>query len=197
MSFIMSLETKGLSLPDYDHVVDSIAPLALHASVSSLHGTICGYLCAGAETQAEVYIRALAGTKKDKASRSAILVLFELFSVSEQQMKDFDFEFTMLLPYVEDPLRVRAQAFGEWCEGFVQGMNMAGIDAGQFDDEEAQDALQHLIEFAELDYESLEVGEDDEQALMEVYEYARMAVIRLHGDLVMSERARGDSGTTH
>lgn len=67
----------------------------------------------------------------------------------------------------------------------------------QFYEEESQDALQHLMEFAELDCETLEVGEEDERALMEVSEYTRMAVLRLHSDLVLHERELGDSGTTH
>lgn len=52
-----------------------------------------------------------------------------------------------------------------------------------FADEEDQEALQHIIEFAQLDCDLLDVDEEDEQALMEVSEYTRMAVLRLHNDL--------------
>ena len=193
----MSVENNPLHLPEYDHFVDTIAVLALEISGSELHGMMCGYLCAGADSQGEAYLRALLNNKKDEASRSALLSMFAVFSVSQQQISKFDFEFEMLLPDDHEPLIERAQAFSEWCEGFTQGLDMAGVGLDQFYEEEAQEALQHIIEFAELDCDSLDVDEEDERALMEVSEYTRMAVIRLHGDLVMHERERGDSDIRH
>lgn len=193
----MSVENNRLHLPDYDGFIEAITALTLDISGSELHGVMCGYLCAGAATQGEAYLRALLNNKKDEASRSAILAMFDVFSISQQQIVNFDFDFEMLLPDENSPLIDRARAFSEWCEGFTQGLSMAGVGIDQFYEEEAQEALQHLIEFAELDCDSLDMDEEDEKALMEVSEYARMAVIRLHGDLVMNERERGGSGTTH
>ncbi|HAT3978578.1 TPA: UPF0149 family protein [Legionella pneumophila] len=193
----MSLDNDSLHLPKYDDFVQSISVLALTMSGSELHGIMCGYLCAGADSQGEAYIRALLNNKKDEQSRNALLSMFSVFSISQQQINNFDFEFEMLLPDDDESLVTRAQAFSEWCEGFTQGLTIAGVGMEQFYEEESQDALQHLIEFAELDCESLEVGEEDERALMEVSEYTRMAVLRLHSDLVLHEREFGDSGTTH
>ncbi|HFE6329584.1 TPA: UPF0149 family protein [Legionella pneumophila] len=193
----MSLDNDSLHLPKYDDFVQSISVLALTMSGSELHGIMCGYLCAGADSQGEAYIRALLNNKKDEQSRNALLSMFSIFSISQQQMNNFDFEFEMLLPDDDESLVTRAQAFSEWCEGFTQGLTIAGVGMEQFYEEESQDALQHLMEFAELDCESLEVGEEDERALMEVSEYTRMAVLRLHSDLVLHERELGDSGTTH
>lgn len=194
---MMSAEQNPLHLPKYDDFVESIAVLILEQSASALHGLLCGYLCAGADTQGEAYIRALLHNKKDEDSRRAILSLFSAFSISQQQINHFDFSFELLLPDEYEPLMDRAKAFSQWCEGFSQGLSMAGVDADQFYEEEAQEALQHISEFAELDYDSLDVEEDDERSLMEVVEYTRMAVIRLHGDLVMNERERGGAGTAH
>jgi uncharacterized protein YgfB (UPF0149 family) len=193
----MSVENNRLNLPEYDSFVDSIAVLALNISGSELHGMMCGYLCSGAASQGEAYLRALLNNKKDEASRSAFLNMFAVFSVSQQQISNFDFDFKMLLPDENQSLIERAQAFSEWCEGFTQGLSMSGVGMDQFYEDEAQEALQHIIEFAELDCDTLGVDEEDEKALMEVSEYARMAVIRLHGDLVMNERDRGGSETTH
>lgn len=193
----MTLQNSPLHLPEYGAFIESIAVLALPISGSQLHGMLCGYLCAGADRQGEAYIRALLHNKKGEDSRNAVLALFAVFSVSQQQISHFDFEFEMLLPDDEAPLIERARAFTEWCEGFTQALTLVGIDHDQFEEEEAQDAMQHLLEFSELDCDSLDVDEEDEKALMEVSEYARMAVIRLHGDLLMSERKRGDADTTH
>lgn len=193
----MPVENSRLHLPEYDDFNESIAVLALDISGSQLHGMMCGYLCAGADSQGEAYISALLNNKKDEASRSAILAMSAVFSISQQQISNFDFEFELLLPDENESLIDRAQAFSEWCEGFTQGLNLAGVGLDQFYEEEAQEALQHIIEFADLDCGSIDIDEEDESALMEVSEYARMAVLRLHGDLVMHERERGGSETTH
>ena len=194
----MSGEREHLYLPNYDEFAETIAVLALQVSASLLHGMMCGYLCAGADNQGEAYVRALLNNKKDEVSRNAVLALFAVFSISQQQIYNFDFEFQMLLPDDGQSLLERAQAFSEWCEGFTQALTLAGVNTNQFYEEEAQEAFQHLIEFAELDCDSLDVGENDEQALMEVSEYTRMAVLRLHSDLIMKEKERdGITGITH
>lgn len=60
----MSLDNDSLHLPKYDDFVQSISVLALTMSGSELHGIMCGYLCAGADSQGEAYIRALLNNKK-------------------------------------------------------------------------------------------------------------------------------------
>jgi len=193
----MSAENNSLSLPLYDDFVESIGCLSLPISASELHGMMCGYLCASADAQGESYLRALLNNKKDQESRSALLSMFSVFTISQQQIANFDFDFEMLLPDDDEMLVARAQAFSEWCEGFTQALTTAGVDADQFYEEEAQEALQHIIEFADLDCDTLDVDEEDEKALMEVSEYARLAVLRLHGDLIANEKERGGSETTH
>lgn len=193
----MHQEHKTLHLPDYDDFNERISVLMLDVSPSELHGQLCGYLCAGADAQGEAFINALLNNKRDSESRSALLELFSTFSISQQQFNQFDFAFEFLLPDDNQPLLDRAQAFSEWCSGFVEALQLAGVDREQFYEEEAQEALSHLEDFALLEYESVEVSEEDEVALMEIMEYARMAVIRLHGDLLMNERERGESDRAH
>lgn len=193
----MSPENTPTHLPDYQNFSHTISALELPFSGSELHGMMCGYLCAGAASEGDAYLRALTSSKKDKSTRAAALAIFEVYTISQQQLGNFDFGFELLLPDENEPLIDRAQAFSEWCEGFTQSMAIAGISVEQFQEEESQEALHHLQEFAQLDYESLEVEEEDEKALMEVSEYARMAVLRLYGDLKASNSGHGSTKTTH
>ncbi|ASQ47442.1 UPF0149 family protein [Legionella clemsonensis] len=192
----MFTENKALHLPAYQMFIDTISVLALPISGSELHGVMCGYLCAGAITEGEAYLRALTvKAKKDEATRAAAMAMFDVFLISQQQLTNFDFEFQLLLPDDEESLMTRAQAFGEWCEGFTQGIAMAGVNYEQLQEKEAQEALHHILEFAQLDYESLQVDEEDEKALVEVSEYTRMAVLKIYGDLL--EDNPRDSRTAH
>lgn len=193
----MSTANSPLHLPDYHTFLESIAILGLPISGSELHGVMCGYLCAGANNEGEAYLRALMTNKNDANLRGAALALFGLYAVSQQQITGFNFEFQLLLPDDQDPLADRAQAFSEWCEGFVQGITMAGVSYDDLEEDDAQEALQHLTEFAQLDYYTLHIDEEDEQALMEVSEYARMAVLHVFLDLQSSNLKKGNSETAH
>lgn len=184
-------------LPDYHNFINSIAVLDLPMSASELHGVICGYLCAGATSAGEAYLRALMPKTNDSTARAAALALFEVYSVSQQQIANFDFSFQLLLPDDDEPLAERAKAFGECCEGFIQGMTLAGLNCDQLHEEESQEAWQHLSEFAKLDYHSLHIDEEDERALMEVSEYARMAMLRIYSELQINSSANASSETAH
>lgn len=180
-------------LPTWPTVIDSLALLPLTISASTLHGQLCGLLCAEAMDKAESYIMALVGSQKNDNARIALKVLFSMYSISQQQILDEDFSFQLMLPEDHELLFDRAQAFTEWCTGFVQGLEMADIAENAFE-EDAQETLQHIREFAEMDCASLDISEEDEKAFMQVSEYTRMAVLRLHNDLVahkkISEKAK-------
>lgn len=194
----MSYVNNSGRLPACEDFEDSIAVFHLPISVSELHGVMCGYLCAGALHEGEMYLRALmVRQEKNSITREAARALFDVYEISRQQIVNLDFEFQLLLPNDDMMLCLRAQAFSEWCEGFTQGMTLAGIDYNQFEDDDSQEALQHLYEFADLDYQELDVTEDDEKALMEVSEYARMAVLRLSGDIQANKSGGKPVDTTH
>jgi yecA family protein len=189
----MSATENSLQLPNYETFSHSIANLGLPISSSELHGVLCGYLAAGASHDGETYIRALMTNKNAGMTRDAALALFNLYTTTQQQMTHQGFEFQLFLPEDTEELIERAEAFSEWCEGFSQGITMAGIHLDDLHDEETQEALQHITEFAELDYQSIQIDAEDEQSLLEVCEYARVAVMHIYSDL----NTNTQSQTTH
>ncbi len=192
----MPTDSISLHLPDYYTFIEAIASLALPISASELHGVMCGYLCAGATRDGEAYLRALMTSQPEPAKRAATVALFGVYAVSHQQIVNFTFEFQLLLPDEQEPLADRAHAFREWCEGFMQGIRMAGASYDELQEEEAQEAMQHLLEFSQLDCDELQTDEEDERALMEVCEYARMAVLHIYSDL-QSSKSSAELATAH
>jgi yecA family protein len=193
----MSTINTTLHLPNYAYFLESIAVLDLPFSASELHGVMCGYLSAGATREGDAYLRALMSHRQGQDARKAASSLFNVYAVSQQQITGHDFDFQLLLPDENASLRDRTQAFSEWCEGYAQGINLAGIDFGALDEEEVQEAFDHITEFAQLDYESLDVGDEDERALMEVSEYTRMAVLRIYSELQAEKIGNLDDETAH
>ena len=179
----MSTHTQEATLPSYDQIQLSLAPLNLPLSISELHGLICGYICAGSKSQAEAYLRTLMASFQQLDANEASSLLFTCFSVSQHLIEAFDFSFQLLIPDDDASLAVRAQAFSDWCEGFTQGLTLSNVGFDHFHDAEAKNALGHIEEFAQLDHDSLAMDEDDESALLEIQEYTRLAVLRLYGDL--------------
>ena len=194
----MSVERKPDPFPVYLSFVDTIGVLELAVSASELHGVMCAYLCAGAFQEGELYLRALLVRKqKNSQLQAAVLASFELYELSKHYINQPDFEFRLLMPDDDTPLIERARAFGEWCKGFIEGLELAGVGYHELEEDDSQEALQHLHEFAGLDYLTLDVDEEDEKSLMEVSEYTRMAVLRLSGDIKAHGKGRVGSDTAH
>lgn len=174
---------QTIQLPGFQAFNQAISALDLPISSSELHGVMCGYLVAGAYRQGEAYLRALMLKKPESSLREAARALFAVYAVTEQQLANLGFEIQLLLPADEAPLNDRARSFSEWCEGFSQTMIIVGISSASLKTEEAQEALQHITEFALLDYAEVDVSEEDERALMEVIEYTRVAILHIHSDI--------------
>ena len=169
-------------LPEYDIFCEQIAALALPISASQMHGTLSAYLCMGALFKGEAYLRALTTNHRGELTKIAIEALFNVYTISLYQMQQDNFSFQLLLPDDEQSLSERAQAFSEWCVGFIKAVENIGVNKNLLE-EDSQEALSHLTEFSELDYHALQINEEDERALMEVSEYTRMAVLRLYWDI--------------
>ena len=193
----MSPVSESIPLPSYPRFLDAISVLNLPISGSELHGIMCGYVSTGSIDPGNLYLRALIAKPANEAERLAMLTLFETYAASQQQIEGFGLEFKLLLPDDDQSLLHRAQAFSEWCEGFLQGIRMSGLDYNQLEDEAVQDAIAHIGDFADLDYQSLEFGEADEQSLMEITEYTRMAVLHVHSDLQAHRLNQDDAETEH
>ncbi len=193
----MVLSDGFVKLPTYLDFSRAIANLRLPISCSELHGVLCGYLVANGQKGGEAYLRALLAKRKSEETRQAALALFDVFTISQQQLAQLGFEFELMLPEDNESLSVRAQAFSEWCEGFAQGLTVSGLDFNKLQNEETQEAIQHITEFAQLDYDELHVNEEDERALLEVIEYTRIAVLSIHADMQTHCGTGGAQGTTH
>lgn len=187
----MVLSDGVMILPDYHSFSQAIASLQLPISCAELHGVLCGYLAAGGMRQGESYLQSILSQQHSKQTRAAATALFDVLTISQHQLSNLGFDFELLLPADDLSLATRARAFSEWCEGFTQGLTVAGFDFNKLDTDDAQEAVQHITEFAQLDYEALQVNEEDERALTEVIEYTRMAVLAIHAETLIQHKQEG------
>ncbi len=177
-------------LPEYDAVQDQLGALLIPISAAELHGALSGCICAGAEltpknwlafalTDAEMDGKATAGTPLNQ--------LFD--TVSVQFAGDvMDFAFDVYLPDEDKPVTERGPAMVEWCQGFLGGFGVVPMPAQSLS-EESVEVLQDLAKIAasDLNYEDTET---DEEALIEVCEYIRVAALLLYNERVVNRQHR-------
>lgn len=173
-------------LPSHDEVAGEIARLQLGVDASELHGSLCGFVSAGAEPARDDWTLCLALDAEAPAPPHDG-ALDRLYRASRAQLSDPQLGFGLLLPLDERPLVERAEALLAWCRGFLGGFGLgAGADAPL--SVESAEALDDLSKIAasRLSYED---PDGDEAALVEVAEFVRVAALLLHGDCVDAVRS--------
>jgi uncharacterized protein YgfB (UPF0149 family) len=167
---------------DFDGLGERLALLSeLAPSASEAHGMLCGLLCAHAPGAERVWVdELLRGT--DPQDLSAADLGRELRRLGDDTREEMDgpgLGFTPLLPPDDRPLRERAIGLYDWSRGFLYGLGLAGVDASQLS-EQTREAIVDLADVTRLDLDSLDDGEDNEEALVELVEFVWVAAMLLY-----------------
>ena len=154
---------------------------------SELHGSLCGWLAGGGGDGPDWLARVLADADAAPVAPGEPLDL--LRQASTAQLEDREFGFELLLPPAEASLYERSGALFAWCRGFVGAFGLAAGARPPLS-AEGEEALADLVRLSAAAPE--EGGdEEDEDALAEIEEYVRVAVLLLHGDCALGPRHRG------
>ena len=197
----MTEKTSAVKLPQYAELDSAIERLSLKTHLSEIHGTLCGFIGVGAINQAEAYIKELIEDVDVHQHEADVRALVNLLQIVYQQMETMSFDFHLLVPDDDAPLPARAKAMSRWCHGYSDGFLQSGIDITELKTDESRDALYHITEVSQLDYDSISISEEDEKAFVELYEYVRMAVLMIHSEvthkLTNEQDDKGDNKTVH
>jgi uncharacterized protein YgfB (UPF0149 family) len=175
-----------MTLPTPEDVDQAARSLGLGATPFELHGGLCGWLAGGGDNAADWPARVLADPSL--ATPAPDGVLDELRTATVTQLEDRGFGFDLLLPEAAAGLEERAQALFDWCRSFLGGFGLAAVGEASLSD----DGAEALADLGKLAQASPELGEseEDEDALAELEEFVRVAVLLLHGDCVLAPRHR-------
>lgn len=172
------------TLPDWPEVAAAADRLSLASSPAELHGALCGWLAAGGGDVAGWLAQIMADPALPAPQAGD--ALDRLRTVSAAQLADPAFGFQLLLPET-DKAAARAEALFAWCRAFLGGFGLAVNDKPL--SEEGQEALRDLANLGAADVDENDDGSDDE-ALAEIEEYLRMAVLLLHADCALGAQQR-------
>lgn len=180
------MPVPSIELPDLSAVDAQSRQLSLAASPSELHGALCGWLAGGGASLREWPAKVLADDAV--ATPEADSALDQLRLASAAQLSDRSFDFALLLPDAEASLSERSGALFDWCRGFLGGFGLAGASANALS-VEGREALGDLAKLAVAQPQD-DGDEEDEEALVEIEEFVRVAALLLHGDCVLASQHR-------
>jgi len=146
---------------------------------AEIHGEYCGLACVmGADAGPAWAAAILAETKGDKAGVSDTL---QSLAVATWNTLDAgDMELLLLLPPDEEPLEMRAESLGFWCQGFMHGLGAGGDQQDANRPSLADGVVREIIgDFSEITRAAFTCGETEheaEAAYIELVEFVRVSV---------------------
>jgi hypothetical protein len=97
-------------------------------------------------------------------------------------MDEGELGFNPLLPDDEIALVERVAALAQWCDGFVGGLGLGGLDDEHGLSETGREAVEDLGRIARTEL-TLDGDEADESAFVEVLEFVRIGAILVYEEL--------------
>ncbi|MCU0937345.1 MAG: UPF0149 family protein [Gammaproteobacteria bacterium] len=181
--------------PTYAAVDAALRRADSELTAAETHGLICAMLCADPGTPDARWMEEVvpaAGAGAAGAAEARVL-LGRLRVDTASALAGEESGLRLLLPEDEAALSLRTQALVLWCEAFLYGLGLSGVQAERSLGPEGREVLADLVEVSRLDPEAS--GEEDERAYTEVSEFVRVAVMLLYEDL--RERDQTDRPKVH
>lgn len=185
-----------MTMPNYQKVNNIFSTVNQMPSAAEAHGMICGFICAGNKLDGKSWLDPILGRAQNiekELLASCKLILLELYEISSIKLQSFEFDFELLLPDDEESLQYRAEALSHWCQGFIIALNRIGITEAEMQTQDAKEAISHIFEISKLNYDSIDISENDEEAYAEVMEYVRMAVLMVYSEIAVEQEKGGNS----
>lgn len=148
-------------------------------SAAEAHGMATGMLCVNDQADSDQWLTELLRNALPIADEQQ-QIFGRLFEETRRLLTSDEFEFDLFLPDDDAPINEQIEALKNWCIGFLAGVGFANSSSNWPGD--VNEILKDIIEFTKLETEEIS-SEDDENALMEVTEFLRSAVLLLRDEL--------------
>ncbi len=175
-------------LPDYLTTFDAMRRAGLSFSPSEAQGIAAGLLAGDIADPGRHWADALYAdfAEGDALATEARTLLDQVYQATVAQLADTGFGLALWLPGEA----VAAEGYDvteglrDWVQGFLYGFGLAGEQASRERlGDEGREALHDLYEIGRLAIPEGPLDEEEQQALAELEEYIRVAVMTLHADM--------------
>lgn len=185
--------------PDIDTVTSALEQLGAAMDAAECHGTLCGLICVMTKLEYNTWLdKAFPGINRAQTlSPEVAEPLSRLYERTQNQLNGPVCDFTLLLPADNQPLAQRTQALGDWCQGFLMGMSLGGIEDFSTLPSDAAEMARDLINVSRIEEHEIEESEADEVSLSEIIEYVRTGVLLINEEMHPGKAAPLENQTLH
>ena len=168
---------------DLTELVVAVEQLELGANAFEFHGGICGLLCARGPGAVDRWLRDSGVTiRPDVDAREQLLETLHCAEADVwRALNAASFDFDLVLPADEVEMNERVEALAAWCQGFVTGLGLGGVEDSQADESghaEIDEIVADLAEISRVTLTDEDVGDLDRAGfdLAAVTEHVRVCV---------------------
>jgi uncharacterized protein len=176
-----------VQLPDYYDVTDALTTLSALGTAAQSHGLLCALMCAHARINREAWVDSLLSSHiepNDEKAREAYQMLHDVFNITKDAFLANEFELPILLPEDDSPLPERIDALGEWCQGYLTGLHLLGMDVEKNGNADIQECLQDLLAISQVELTPEDqMDQESEGHFLSLEEHARVAVLTIMQEL--------------
>lgn len=172
--------SEQTAIPDYADCALILNEPQTNQNPSQVHGLICGFIC-GRRDENTIDLNKFFPTLHDNQACREIIQT--LYAASFGQLNQFSFEFELLLPDDDTEINVRSEALGLWCQGFITALQQENPDIEKLPKGELSEALDDLLEIAQVSFGDIEDDDENEAAYFELIEYVRLSVLMIYQEL--------------
>ena len=186
---------------NYEDLSAPILRLDPDKEPSEIHGSLCGILCANNSIDENSWAQLVIPQidPNNLIHTESLECLNQLYKQTVEQLNDPSCEFQLILPS-EDNADTQAQvdSLGEWCQGFLIGLNLGGINDFNSLPEDSAELVQDFTEIARAGTSyQLDDNDENQQSLFELIEYVRIGVLLINEELHPIKAAPLDSSSIH
>ena len=185
-----SLRRGDVTDTEYDGVGQLLEASHLVPSPSEAHGMLCGLICAGSKDPVGAWLEHLFSDQEaDPADSSEVRQHLKEFAMQVMEtVRDRNDGLTLILPDEEAPLLERATGIYDWIRGFLFAVGALGVKESDLS-EQGREVIRDFADLTRMDLADLDESEENEEALMEITEFVRVAAM-----LIREERNPPASG---
>lgn len=171
-------------MQDFNELNEILISSGVGIHASECHGFLCALICGNGQVQ-EQQIRDYFLLDNDETMDPEVCFNHVRALVEEigTQIHSVDIELELLLADEESSLADRSRSLAEWCQGFMSGLGLSGINQAQIPTE-SKELIDDFYNIARLETEDEgEFDQENDFALMELTEYVRMGVLFIFEEL--------------
>lgn len=172
------------SLPDYMSLQETLHNIDATMEASEAHGALCGILCAQGSADINIWQQHVAGMEEGRtvAIEKVADELQQMYLATIAALNNEVAEFECLLADDEEKLADRVHSLAFWCQGFLYGLAVGGINKDSKLPEDSTELVADLIEISRVVFDDEDVDSSEED-YMELVEFVRVGVLLINEEL--------------